>query len=98
VHDQRFALPAFEGIRGDAVFFHELVEDIARNPAELRAGHAKPLELAGVKAANDRLLADLANPGRFTRGVNRFHVAHKASFSVSTTPNGRRRAVGRSRP
>src|SRR5262245_64533016 len=98
VNDQRFALPAFEGIGGNSVFLHELVQDVPRNPAKFRAGYAKALELARVKAANDRLLADLADSGRLTRGIDRFHIAHKASFSVSTTPNGRRRAIGRSCP
>src|SRR5262249_29121858 len=74
VDDEDFTLAAFEGIGGNAVVLHEAVQSLARNAAELRAGYAEALELAIVKAANDRLLTDLADLGGFASREDSFHA------------------------
>ena len=73
VDDQDLALAAVEGVGRDAVVPHERVELVARNAAEAAARHAEALELAGVEAANDRLLADLADLGGFAGRENSLH-------------------------
>src|SRR6516162_3167903 len=80
VNDQCLALAALEGVGRNAVLFHELIQNVARDAAELGPGDAESFQLAGIEAANDRLLADFADSGRFARGIDRFHVAHKTSF------------------
>jgi len=65
VDDQQLLLAAFQGIRRDTVFFHEVVEMVARDSAEPTPWNPKPLERPVVKATNDRLLTYLADLGRF---------------------------------
>src|SRR5262249_10259282 len=45
IDEQHLALAALQGVGRDAVVLHELVEHLARDAAEARAGHAEPLEL-----------------------------------------------------
>ena len=73
VDDQDLALAAFQGIGRNAVVAHERVQLVARDAAEAAARHAKSLELSGVEAANDGLLADLADLGRFAGRKHSFH-------------------------
>src|SRR5262249_233559 len=47
---------------------------------EFRARHAEAFELAGVEAADDRLLTYFTDPGRLTSRIHRFHIAHRTSF------------------
>ena len=78
VDDQDLPLAAFQGVGRNAVVAHEQKKLIARNAAESASRHAKTLELAGVEAANNRLLADLANLGGFT--------GRKYCLHLRTTP------------
>ena len=79
VDDENLALAAIEGIGRDAVVAHERIELIARNAAEAAARHAEALQLAGIEATNDRLLADLANLGGFASGEYSFHTLNHPS-------------------
>ena len=74
VDDQHLALAAFQGVGRNAVVAHEREQLLARNAAEPAARHAKALELAGIEATNNRLLADLADLGGFAGGEHSFHV------------------------
>ena len=74
VDDQDLALAAFQGVGRDAVVAHERVQFIPRNAAETAARHAKALELSGIEATNNRLLADLADFGRFAGRKHSFHL------------------------
>src|SRR5579863_1267564 len=98
VDDQRFPLSTFQRVGRNAVFLHELVQNVPGNSSKLRTGDSKTLELSGIEAANDRLLADLANPGSLACGVDGLHVAHKNSLFFLTTPHGSRRADGHFEP
>ena len=49
------------------------IELLARDAAKPAARHAKSLELPGIETANDRLLADLADLGRFAGRKHSFH-------------------------
>src|SRR5437899_4733311 len=74
VNEQHFALAAFKGVRGDAIVLHEAVERFARNAAEAGSGHAESLELPVVEAADDGLLAHLADFGGFAGRENSLHT------------------------
>src|SRR5262249_51542372 len=74
VHQQHFALAAFEGVGGDAVVLHELVEGFAGNTAEPGAGHPEPFELTIVEAADNRLLAYFADFGGLAGRKNGLHA------------------------
>eukprot|EP01026_Neomeris_dumetosa_P051053 TRINITY_DN44864_c1_g1_i2.p3 TRINITY_DN44864_c1_g1~~TRINITY_DN44864_c1_g1_i2.p3 ORF type:complete len:130 (-),score=20.98 TRINITY_DN44864_c1_g1_i2:71-460(-) len=61
-------LLTLERVERDPVVPHEAHELLARDPPELAARDTKPMQAAVVEAADDRLLADLADlrglPGR----------------------------------
>src|SRR5262249_22567298 len=61
IDEQNLALAALQGVGGDAVVLHELVEGLAGDAAELGARHAEALELPVVEATDDGLLGDLAD-------------------------------------
>src|SRR5262249_45355849 len=73
VDEQDLALAAFQGIGGNAVVLHELVQHFPRNTAEAGTGHAEALELPVVEATDNGLLADLANLGGFAGRENSLH-------------------------
>src|SRR5690606_6848905 len=58
----------------------------ARDAPEAAARHAETLETPGVKAADDGLLADLADLGRFSGGENGLHDAFLAKSLPSPGP------------
>src|SRR4029077_19900226 len=62
------------GIGRDAVVAHEQEQLIAGDAAEPASGHPKSLELTRIKAANNGLLADLANLGRFAGRKYSLHL------------------------
>ena len=74
IDDQHLPLAAFQGVGGDAVVAHEHEELFAGNAAKTAARHAKTLQLPRIKTANNGLLRDLANLGRFARREHSFHV------------------------
>src|SRR5262249_17239375 len=82
VHDQDPALPALQGIRRDPVLLHEPVEGVTRDPSESGPGDSKSLELTGVEAANDRLLAHLADLGRLARRENGLHGRVRPIYEI----------------
>ena len=65
VDDQQLLLAALQGIGRDAVFFHEIVEVVARDSAKPTPWHPKTFQRPVVEATNDCLLTDLADLGRF---------------------------------
>src|SRR5262249_7917156 len=70
-------------VGGDLVVLHELVQGLARDAAEARAGHAEALELPVVEAADDGLLADLADLRRL---AGREHGLHASSIPYGLGP------------
>lgn len=83
IDEQSFPFAALEGIGGDAVVLHKPEEDLAGNAAEPGTGNAKPFELARIEAANDSLLADIANFRRFASREDSLHK-RDPSFESST--------------
>ena len=73
IDEQDLALPAFERVGWDAIVLHELVQGFAGNAAKPGTRYAKPFQLSVVEAANDCLLADLADFGRLTGRKNGLH-------------------------
>jgi len=61
IDDENAVFGVFQGIQRDAVFPHEVNESIAGNATEAASRNAESLQLTGVEAANDGLLADLAD-------------------------------------
>ncbi len=59
---------ALDEIERDVVGVHEADEFLARDPPEFGTRHTEAREPAGVEAADNGLLADLANFSCFTRG------------------------------
>ncbi len=90
IHDQRLAFAAFEGVGRNAVFLHELIEDVAGNTPKTRSGDSEPFELSGIKAADNGLLADLTDFGCFARRKDRFHEARPIPSILSTYVVSRR--------
>ena len=74
VDDQHLSFAAFQGVGGNAVVPHERKKLFAGNAAKPAARHAKPLELPRVETADNRLLGDLADLGRFAGCKHGFHV------------------------
>ena len=74
----------FPGHRWNAVFLHELIEDVPRDTAKSRARDAEPFELSRIETANDGLLADLTDLGCFARRKDRFHDARPIPSILST--------------
>ena len=79
-------MPLSSCIRRDVVVLHERHQRVTRDAAEPAARHAEPLEPAAVEAADDRLLRDLADLGRFAGGEYRLHAA---SLHPRETSRGR---------
>src|SRR5207302_8615127 len=75
VDEQHLALAAFQGIGGNAVVLHELVERFTGNATEAGARHTEALELSVVEATNDGLLAHLANLGGLAGRENSLHAS-----------------------
>ena len=73
VDHQNLPLAAFESVRRNLVVFHELVQCFPRNAAELRAWYSEALELTVIEAADDSLLANLADLRGFTGREHGFH-------------------------
>ena len=71
VDDENLSLATFQSIRRDAVFLHELKQQVARNPAEAAPWNPKTLQSSIVKAANDRLLTYFTNLGSLSSRENR---------------------------
>ncbi|ASV72854.1 hypothetical protein THTE_0252 [Thermogutta terrifontis] len=57
----------FEGIQWDAIFPHEVNQSIAGNTTETASRNAESLQLTGIEAANDGLLAHFADLRCFSR-------------------------------
>src|SRR5205814_1083436 len=77
VHEQHFALAALEGVGRDAVVLHDLVERLARDAPEARAGDPEAFQLAVVEATDDGLLAHLADLGGL---AGREHGLHAYAY------------------
>ena len=73
VNNQYLSLAALQRVRRYPIVFHERKQLFSRDSSESASGDAKSLELARVETANDGLLTDLTNLGRFPRGEDRFH-------------------------
>src|SRR5690606_6238144 len=65
VDDEDALAPGVEDLGGDVVGAHEAQQLVPRDAAETRARDAEALEAPGVEAADDGLLADLADLGGF---------------------------------
>jgi hypothetical protein len=73
VDNENFSPSAIEGIGRNAVVSHEGVQLLSRDTTKAAPWYAKSLKLTGVKTTDYRLLANLANLGRFASGENSLH-------------------------
>src|SRR5262249_20715517 len=85
IDEQHLALAALQGVGGDLVVLHELVQGLARDTPEARAGHTEALELPVVEAADDGLLAHLADLRRL---AGREHGLHASSIPYGHQARG----------
>ena len=83
VDDQDLSLAAFQGIGGNAVVAHEREKLIAGDAAKPAARHAESLQLSRIETANDGLLADLADLGRFAGREHSFHIRFTIPWLVA---------------
>ena len=68
-----FRRPAIESVGRNAVVTHKGVQLLTWDTSKTAARHTKSLELTGVEATDDRLLANLTDFGRFACGENGLH-------------------------
>ena len=66
IDDENLVFRVLQVINRNSVFPHESDQLIAGNTTESASRNAKSFQLARVEAANDRLLTDLTDLGRFT--------------------------------
>src|SRR5262249_7931271 len=82
VDQQHLALAALQRVGGDAVVLHEFVQGLARDAPEPRAGHPEALELTLVEAADDGVLADLADLRRLAGREYSLHALFHPSRAL----------------
>jgi len=68
INDQDFVFRVLQVVDGNSVFPHESDQLVTGNTTESASRNAKSLQLARIEAANNRLLTDLTDLGRFTCG------------------------------
>lgn len=68
VNDQDFVFRVLQVVDRNSVLPHESDQLVTGNTTESASRNAKSLQLARIKAANNRLLTDLTDLGRFTCG------------------------------
>ena len=75
VHEKDLPLAALQSVRRNVVVLHELVQRLTGNPPELGARNPETLELTIVEAADDGLLADLADLCGFAGREHGLHTS-----------------------